>query len=188
MTLEELFDIHCESLSTKRNIQWQRNGRFELGSFDAVDRNFTIQIENKPIIHFDIPVLKGKKTAEVSFFQADPLTGKETFDATGEFSGSKAIQILGIVTNALLLKFKEYDAFYFVVKPEHTGMRQKTAVFYHIASRLAKSQGFHPYERTVEGAPAFLTSKIPIDNLPDDWSNPVKEMLESINWSTVPKL
>jgi len=179
MRLEEVLNNYCESLNTKIPIQWHNQGRFEYGRFERFGRQFSIQIERKPIIH--LPILKNKRTAEVSFYQYDPATGDPKFETTSEFNSTEALQILGIISNAIFLKFQEYDAFYFVVKPEYGNVEQKATTYKHIADRLARSERIRVYERTIENAPAFLVSKFPVESTNEGWLNTFVEMLKQTN-------
>lgn len=163
MTLDELF----ESLNTRLALTWQKNGRFELTNF-YVDTNYeiVIQIEKKPI--YDVPVLKGKRTAEVSFYTKDK-DGKESHEALNTFSPKQVMQILGIVQNSLLDKFEEYDAFYFTADKQFEDFEQKCRIYEQIVSRLSKRYRFHQKHQEQSNEIKYLASKIPFSLNEGSW-------------------
>lgn len=180
MRITEIFD-------SKLNLKWQKNGRIELTTFTVKDVKYNIQIESKPIAK--VPELKNKKTAEVSFF-VDNTNSDTAFSTQYEF-GNEAFKVYGVVLSALAEKFKEYDAFYFIARPEHSSnpaeLKTKTGIYLTLANKVAGAHPFRVYDQKSRYGNAFLVSKIPIENNVD-FINEALEYMKRIDWNTVPGL
>ena len=180
MKITEIFDSNLD-------LQWQQNGRFELTSFTVGNMEYSIQIEAKPLP--SIPELKNKRTAEVSFFTKDTDISK-AFSTQYEF-GNSAIKVYGVVLNAIANKFKDYDAFYFIAKPEHSSnteeLKTKSGIYLTLANKVATSNNIRVYDQKTKYGNAFLVSKFPIENN-DDFINETLEYLKNIDWGDVPHL
>lgn len=174
-----------ESLNTKLSLHWQYKGTYELTSFTIGKYVYIIQIESKPL---PIKELQGLKTAEVSFFLQNPPKGQTGFDTTNAFKQS-ATKIFGIVYNALIDKFDNYDAFIFTAKVRHSSSSEeyktKRRIYDHLADRIAKSYGLFKYSKRVGDGQVFLVSKIKI-SLNEGWKQPVLEWISRLNraWPT----
>lgn len=169
MLLWEIFD-------TELDIEWKQSGRFVLGPFIWDDKKYTIQIENKPL---DFPELKGKKTAEISFFRSDK-EGEAAFSTSSDTSFP--IRVYGVSANALIKKYEEYDAFYFIAEKRHSKNEKefkiKTDVYDLISDRLAKRIGAKLYDYRTPVSNEYLVSRIKIKS--DKFKNPLKEALRDI--------
>jgi len=174
MLLKEIGD-------TKRNLQWQKHGNFELSSFTENDEEYQIQIEKKPI--FKIPELKGKKVAEVSFFLKNEDDSEKSFSTVK--SKNPAFKVYSIVANSLLEKLNEYDAFYFLAERRHSSESEeeyetKKEIYRFFADKVKRVNGRRYYEKEDYTGHIYLVSSIPLSHETQDSSefkNPLKEAM-----------
>jgi hypothetical protein len=156
MMVSEIFD-------TKFDIQWKSTGRFDLGAFRVNDRTYQVQIETK-VLQYE--VLKGKKTAEISFSRHDINDSEKSYSTTGE--ESVPLAVYGIVANNLEKKFKNFDAFYFEAVRRHSKtaeeFRIKREIYSFIADKIAKRTGAYFYENSRNSDQEFLITRIKIDH------------------------
>lgn len=183
MHLQEIFD-------TEADIVWQQQGRFELAEFVINDIKYIIQIEKKPISPLKLPELKGKKTAEVSFFVADKKSLDQAYSTTHNI-GNAAPKVLSVVFHALLEKFKEYDAFYYILRPQHSDSKEqletKRGIYLTLANNLATHSNLRVYDQRSNYGNAFLVSKIPIESN-KDFINETLEYIKNVDWNKVPRI
>jgi hypothetical protein len=151
MKLSEIFD-------SAPPIQWQTNGRFELGSISYHDFTYVVQVEHKPL---HIVGLNGKRTAEVSFHR-DLHDSELAHSTTGDIG--QPFVLYGAVANGLLEKFKQYDAFYFIANHRHSEsadqFESKRQIYFFLANRMAKLIGAKFYERSTPPDYEFIVSKL----------------------------
>lgn len=173
MKLQEIFDSKIE------NFQWQTNtSNYKLGYFEVDSIPFTIQIENKILVK--IPNSKGYKTAEVSYRRTDKDTD-ESFSTTGE-TGVNVFSLYGVLINALVPIFKDYDMFYFEVNKKHSNnikefnqkIKLNRAMIQKIGSKTQEHTFTYEYDKgtTYE----FLISKVKIQD--DNFKNPIEESIK----------
>lgn len=178
-----LIDI-VESMDTRAELVWEQHGKFELTGFKMGSFYIMIQIELKPIAN--IPVLNGKRTAEVSFWAEDPITRKIRHDAMNIFDNKQAMQVLSIVLNCLLEKMEDYDAFSFVSMKRYPDYENKCKIYSRITDRVAKSYNFFPFKREHDNATEWVVSKIQFQLTEcGDWRN---ELLEFVRYDLGPRL
>lgn len=156
MKLNEIFDSKIE------NLQWQQNGRHLLSSIFIDDQQYIIQIEKKPLLFFD-NALK-IKSAEVSFFKADEEDSEKAFSTQNNFK-KNPVSVYGVVINALIDQFNNFDAFYFSAERRHSNsekeFQQKKMIYFMLADRLRKKiSNVELYELENERAAEYLVSKI----------------------------
>lgn len=173
-----------ESLNIKADLTWEKQGVNELTGFVVNDSWIIIQVTKLPIT--DIPVLKNKRTAEVSFRAENPSTGEIRYDALNIFTPKESMLILSIVYNALVDKLVEYDAFYFTAEKRYTDYKKKATLYYRLTNRLAKSHNFVPFSKETPQAMEFIVSKIQFKLTEcGKWSN---EIMEFVHHELGPKL
>lgn len=177
MQLDEIFD-------TEQDLIWQHQGRFELTTFNIGNVNYTIQIEKKHMAK--VPELKGKKTAEVSFF-TDASDTKVAHSTTNQMR-HVATTVYGVVFNALEKKFQEYDAFYFVARPEHSQneeqLGKKSDIYLTLANSVATRSNVRVYDQKSNYGNAFLVSKLPVENNADFINEAVEFMKANGLWNS----
>lgn len=156
MQISEIFD-------TNLNLTWQTSGRFLLSSFKFETGQYLVQIEIKPIKFLS---LKGKKTAEISFSRNDIEDGEAAHSTTSD--EKIPFKVYGAVSNALMEKFDEFDAFYFIANRRHSKddseFEAKKRIYFSLADRLSKKIGAYFYEQKSGADEEFLVSKIRIDD------------------------
>ena len=115
----------------------------------------------------NIPELKGKRTATVSFAEQQEADVEKAFSTTGKM-GRASHYVYSIVANALSDKFQDYDAYYFSALERHSGdaseLDSKAKIYLHYANIVAKRHGVRVYEDRSNYGKAFLISKIPIES------------------------
>lgn len=155
MIISEIFD-------TIIIPSWQKNGRFELASFNSNGYEYVIQIENKPL-HF--VELKNKKTAEISFYRN--LDDSEAAHSTTH-EIKNPFYVYGGVANALLEKFMSFEAFYFNAEIRHSDNKEqfetKKEIYSFLGNRMAKRTGTKFYEKNGTDQYEVIVSKIPLAN------------------------
>lgn len=160
MTLTEIYD-------TKVDITYTVNGNIEYGAFKVDDLVYMIQFEGKPGVGFS-EQLKGKKVVEVSFHRAD-IKGDSAFGTTGDTKSTTAIY--GVVVNAAIDKFKDYDAYYATIEPRHSvdekQFAQKHDIYEFLMHRVQKRTGATLYYRKNGTATDYLLSKIELADADD---------------------
>lgn len=176
MKLNEIFDSKIE------NFQWQKSGNYKLGQFEIDNVPYIIQIEDRQII--EVPATKDLKTAEISYFRHDK-SGDKSFSTTSDV-GSNIFALYGVIKNAVVPEFKNYDAFYFDAKRKHSNNEKEYQQKIKLNKALLRkidvetqeetfryeSQGSNSYE--------FLISKVEIHD--DRLKEPLREALESCNF------
>ena len=157
MQLIEIFD-------TDLPLAWNKNGNIEQAVFKCDEEIYVIQIEIKPLL--DIPELKGKKTAEVSFFKH--VEGEENSDKNFSTNQTKtfSISVYSVVGRNLKRKFADFDAFYFSAEKRHSNdvkeFDRKKQIYRSLADRLRKdiSYNIKIYETENNSSATFIVSDI----------------------------
>jgi hypothetical protein len=175
MEIWEIFD------SSIKDLKWQKTGRFELTEFEVDSQSFIIQIEQKRL---HLPSLNAFKTAEVSFFRKD-LDGEKAF-STGNQSTIPS-SVYGIVSNSLLDKFKEYDAFFCTAEKRHSlsqsEFETKVKIYSMISNKISKRLGAYYFEKESVDYCAFLVSRQKLSSEDQDSSglkNPLNEAMKAL--------
>jgi len=173
MKLKEIFNSEIE------NFEWHTNTLdYKLGYFTIDDIPFTIQIENKFLVK--IPNSKGYKTAEVSYRRNDKDIDK-SFSTTGE-TGSNIFALYGVIKNALVPVFKDYDMFYFEINKKHSNndkeFEQKIKLNRSIIHKIASDTQHHTFTYEYRGSNSFdfLISKVKIED--NNFKNPIEEAIK----------
>jgi hypothetical protein len=169
---------------TSIDLEWQRNGRYKLCSFKYGEFQYTIQIENKPI---HITELKGKNTAEISFFRTD-LSDEATHSTTGDID--LPFKIYGVVANALAEKYHEYDAFFFSAISRHSSSKKeldtKAKIYFFLADKLSKKVGGKVYDNKDQHGLEFIVSKIKFES--NEFIDEQLLTMNMIDDSTIPDI
>jgi len=163
-----------EILTSTAVIDWEHKGNFELGEFTVDDRRFVIQIERKnPPGAFD----PSSRFAEVSFW-SHGVDGDDAFKSDGRFTSPA--RVYGIVANALIDRFSDYDAFYFSAERRHSEdvkeFEARTGIYNWAAERISKRIGADYLENRGITANEFVVSRKRV-SMPG-FSNPAKEALQ----------
>ena len=178
MKMNEVFDSSIE------NLKWQRRGRFELAKVSINDLEYVIQVEQKPL---DVMELKKYNTAEVSFF-LNVENDEQSHSTTGTAQRA-APSVYGVVLNALLDKFKEYDAFYFTLMGRHSSslkeVEQKKRIYIFLAGEIAKrTPNTRVYDSRNNPEQEFLISKVLIQK-DSRFGDIVKESISKLPLNTL---
>jgi hypothetical protein len=177
--------ILWEIVDSEVDINWIDKSTYELGAFKLDEKMYVIQIRR---IHVPgVEELSNKRTAEVSFFRGDIEDVERAHSTLGDVL--YPFKIYGVVFNALVKKFQEYDAFFFTAERRHSGVDfdKKIKLYDTLAHRLSRRvSGIYYYNVTVHDAEEFLLSKVEIKN--PKYVNKLKEALNRIDWSSVPTL
>jgi len=154
MLFSEIFNHQVE-------LKWQKTGRYEMCEFTINDHTYQVQVEKKPL-NFHLQELKGKITAEVSFFRQD-LAGEDAFTTTNKTKTSSP-KIYCAVANGLREKFKNYDAFYFIAEKLHSKtseeFQSKKKIYFVMADNIRRTNGTYFYELESASKVEFLITKI----------------------------
>lgn len=173
MKLYEIFD------SKINNLQWQVHGRYLLSGVIIDDQQYTIQIEKKPLLFFDNP--QAVKSAEVSFFKTNEDDSEKAFSTQNNFKKTP-VSVYGVIANALVDQFYNFDAFYFSAEKRHSNtekeFQQKKTIYFLLADRLRKKiPNVQLFELETSTAQEYLVSKIePIGKM----KNHLKEALSNL--------
>lgn len=156
MKLNEIFDSKID------NLHWQTHGKYLLTAVMIDEHEYIIQIEKRSLLFFDNPLKV--KSAEVSFFKADEKDNEKAFSTQHVFKKTP-VSVYGVITNALIEQFNNFDAFYFSAEKRHSNNQkefdQKKAIYFMLADRLKKKiSGVELYELESETAAEYLVSKI----------------------------
>lgn len=179
MKLEEIFDSKIE------NLQWEKHGDYELAGFYVNHIPYTIQIEQKTIPN--VNGLFDYKTAEISYFRTDK-DNNDAFKTTGE-SEFDTYALYGVLINALINKFEDYEAFYFSVERRHSTndkeYRQKRYLNRTLVKRLMSSVSYNTYDYEYDAGAyyAHIISKVKIDD--PKFKNALREALSKCNFPHV---
>lgn len=123
------------------------------------------------------------KPRKFLFFRKD-LDGEKSFSTT---NATKSIpsKVYGIVSNGLLEKFKEYDAFYFSAERRHsTSVSEydtKIKIYGAIANKISKRIGAYFYESEMSSHCQFLVSNQKLSDEDQQFSklkNPLEEAMK----------
>lgn len=167
-----------EIFNTNVKLSWHQIGNFELASILYNNTPYTIQLHNISMNH--IPELKNKKIAEVSFYRSD-LEHGEAFSTTNAINVTLTA-LYGVVSNAVMDKFTEYDAYYFSAEQYHSNNNDeyntKVGIYQFIAMRLSKKVGASVYTNTHSNGTEFIISKLKIENT--TYKDIVREALKNI--------
>jgi len=165
MKITEIFD-------SSLNLDWEQQGRYKLAAFSVDGIWYQIQIEEKPIVH--APELRGKKTAEVSFFKKDSSDDEKAHSTANDQDAPSAVY--GVVMNALKDQFAHYDAFYFSCEKRHSEtdkqFKLKVRIYNYAASEIKhkyfKAQRYRFHDINLE---KWIISKIPFTdkNFINEW-------------------
>lgn len=180
MKLEEIFD-------TKQNVEWQSRGEFELTKFIVDNIEYVIQIQKMD--NKNITETSTRKIGELSF-RLKNVSDDTAFST--KLNTTAPIKVYGIVLNALLEKFNEYDGYYFIALKRHSINDEeyvtKIKIYQELLRRLYMKQSCCRYEKNETDGKIWLVTKVPISIETQKLNglyNAVKEAMISVGFGTV---
>lgn len=178
MKIKDLVEI----FDSKVDVHWIRKGRFDLAKVETETQDYQIEIEKITLNDWKIPELDGKRIGEILFGVIKEVQTDNSFKT--QRKEQNATKIYGVVSNALIDKFSEYDAFYFQVLKRHSNSQEefetKLAIYQALIRILRQKEQIYSYVANTQFGVQYLISKIKLSSETEQCTgfiNPLKEAM-----------